>query len=177
MDDIIRALALLQGRIPSIHLYLAGTGSYEAQLRRLVERGGVGPMVTFLGWLPFGDLQSYVLKSDLCLVPHVYNTFINTTIPNKLFQYMAMAKPVLVSNAKPLARIVCECSCGFVFTSGDPADAAAKIEEAYALRGDPEIGLRGQRSVEARYTWAEASRGLIQAYEKLAVPGPGGKPR
>ena len=181
LDDIIRALGLLQGRIPSIHLYLAGTGSYEANLRRLVEREGVGHMVTFLGWVPFGELQSYVLKSDLCLVPHVFNTFINTTIPNKLFQYMAMAKPVLVSNAKPLARIVRECSCGFVFTSGDPADAAAKIEEAYALRGVPEIGLRGQRSVEARYTWDKASASLIKAYEDLArtrgLPGPAnGKP-
>src|ERR1019366_2171415 len=100
---------------------------------------------------------------------------INTTIPNKLFQYMAMAKPVLVSNAKPLARIVRECSCGFVFTSGDPADAAAQIEEAHPVGGEGEIGLRGRASVEARYTWAEASRGLIQAYEKLAVPGRGGK--
>jgi len=168
LEDIIRAVGLLRGRIPSIRLYLAGSGSYEAQLRRLVEQEGVGQLVIFLGWVSFGDIQSYILKSDLCLVPHVYNTFINTTIPNKLFQYMAMAKPVLVSNAKPLARIVRECSCGFVFTSGDPADAAAKIEEAYALRGDPEIGLRGQRCVEARYTWVEASGGLVLAYEKLA---------
>jgi glycosyltransferase involved in cell wall biosynthesis len=68
-----------------------------------------------------------------------------------------------------------------VFTSGDPADAAAKIEEAYALRGVPEIGLRGQRSVEARYTWDKASASLIKAYEDLArargLPGPAnGKP-
>jgi hypothetical protein len=80
-----------------------------------------------------------------------------------------MAKPVLVSNAKPLARIVRECSCGFVFTSGDPADAAAKIEKAYALRGDPEMRLR--------YTWVVASGGLVQAYEKPAVSGRGEKPR
>jgi glycosyltransferase involved in cell wall biosynthesis len=168
LDDIIRALRLLEGRIPSVRLYLAGTGNRETELRRLAEQERVAHLVRMLGWVPFDQIQSYILKSDLCLVPHVYNTFINTTIPNKLFQYMAMAKPVLVSHAKPLARIVRECDCGFVFTSGDPADAAAKIEEAYRQRDDPEIGLRGRRCVEARYTWARASARLVEVYEELA---------
>ncbi len=168
LDDIIRALGRLEGRIPSVRLYLAGKGNYETHLRRLVESEGVGHMVRFLGWAPFGEIRSYILKSDLCLVPHVYNPFINTTIPNKLFQYMAMGKPVLVSHAKPLARIVREASCGFVFTSGDPADAADKIEQAYHSRNDPEIGLSGSRAVQARYTWDKASAGLTAAYEELA---------
>lgn len=171
LGDIIRALRRLESRIPSVRLYVAGTGNYEPQLRSLVDSEGVGHLVRFLGWAPFGDIQSYVLKSDLCLVPHVYNTFINTTMPNKLFQYMATAKPVLVSNAKPLARIVRECSCGFVFTSGDPDDAAEKIEQAYRLRADREIGLRGRKSVFERYTWDIASAGMIQAYETLARSG------
>jgi glycosyltransferase involved in cell wall biosynthesis len=177
LGDIIRALRRLEGRIPKLRLYVAGTGKYEQALRREVESQAVSHMVRFLGWAPFHEIRSYVLKSDLCLVPHVNNDFINTTLPNKLFQYMAMGKPVLVSNAKPLARIVGECSCGFVFRSGDPADAAERIEEAYHLRGDPQIGLRGRRAALERYTWDRASSGLIEAYEHLARRGrTGAKP-
>jgi glycosyltransferase involved in cell wall biosynthesis len=164
LEDIIRAVARLRDRIPWLRFYVVGSGTHEAALRRLAEHEGVSHMVRFPGWASFGDIQSYVAKSDLCVVPHVYNPFINTTVPNKLFQYMAMSKPVLVSHAKPLARIVRECSCGFVFTSGDPADAAAKIELAYSLRGDAEIGRRGRRAVEARYTWDRVAGTLVQVY-------------
>jgi glycosyltransferase involved in cell wall biosynthesis len=169
LDDIIRALPRLRSRIPAIRLYLAGAGSYEPQLRALVERENVGDLVTFIGWVPFGDIQSYILKSDLCIVPHVYNTFINTTMPNKLFQYMALRKPVLVSNAKPLARVVNECDCGFVFRSGDPMDAAAAIENSYKVRDNRDIGERGRRCIEAKYTWNHVAAGIERVYARLPV--------
>jgi glycosyltransferase involved in cell wall biosynthesis len=170
LDDMIRALPLLRGRIPSVRLYLAGTGSYEPQLRALVEREGVDELVHFAGWLPFSEIQSWILESDLCIVPHVYNTFINTTIPNKLFQYMALKKPVLVSNAKPLARIVTECGCGFVFRSGDPADAADMIVKAYNSRNDASVAQRGHECAMAKYTWEKAASALVSVYDQLRPP-------
>ena len=123
--------------------------------------------VRFLGWLPFGEIRSYVLKSDLCLVPHVYNDFINTTIPNKLFQYMAMGKPILVLNAKPLARIVRSAGCGFVFQSGDPEDAARQVIEAYRQRKNSTIGEQGRVCATREYTWEHAAAGLVECYRKL----------
>ena len=167
LEDIIRALAKLRDRIPSLRFYMVGSGIHEEPLRRLAEQEGVSDLVRFPGWVHFEEIQSYVVKSDLCTVPHVYNGFINTTIPNKLFQYMAMEKPVLVSHAKPLARIVRECRCGFVFESGNPTDAASRIEEAYALRNDPAMGQRGRRCVELKYTWEKASTDLLDTYKEL----------
>jgi glycosyltransferase involved in cell wall biosynthesis len=80
---------------------------------------------------------------------------------------MILAKPVLVSHAKPLARIVRECSCGFVFQSGNPPDAAEKIVEAYQKRLDAEIGERGRRAAVSRYTWEIASLNLLTVYRRL----------
>jgi glycosyltransferase involved in cell wall biosynthesis len=168
LDDIIRALKFVKDAIPHIRFYMAGSGSYELHLRSLVEEEKVGDLIRFLGWLPFGEIHSYIAKSDLCLVPHVYNDFINTTMPNKLFQYMALAKPVLVSNAKPLARIVRECDCGFVFESRNPRDAADRILEAYQARSDRGIGERGRLCVGRKYTWECASVGLLECYDMLS---------
>jgi glycosyltransferase involved in cell wall biosynthesis len=168
LDDIIRAMKYAARVIPAVRFYIAGTGSYEQHLRRIVEEERAGEHVRFLGWLPFREIHSYVVKSDLCLVPHVNNDFINTTIPNKLFQYMAMAKPVLVSNAKPLARIVREADCGFVFESGNPEDAARRIVEAYERKDDAGIGERGRLSAERDYTWDKAATGLLACYRNLA---------
>lgn len=172
LDDIIRAMRFVKDEIPNIRFYIAGTGSYEEHLRKVVAEEKAEPYIRFLGWLPFREIHSYVVKADLCLVPHVYNDFINTTIPNKLFQYMAMAKPVLVSHAKPLARIVRASGCGFVFESRNPRDAADRILEAYRARADRSIGERGRTAAEAEYTWAHAAEGLVACYERLGRTGP-----
>ncbi len=168
LDDMIRALPHLTSSLPQAELYIAGSGNDEARLRALADEQGVGNRVHFLGWVPFRQIHSYVAHSDLCLVPHVYNDFINTTIPNKLFQYMAMSKPVLVSNAKPLARIVRECNCGFVFESGNPEDAARKIMDAYQARLDRSLGERGQRCAMEKYTWDKAASELLRVYANFA---------
>jgi glycosyltransferase involved in cell wall biosynthesis len=164
LDDIVRALKLVRRAIPNVRLYIGGSGNDLPRLKTIAEAEGVCDLVTFLGFLPFDQIHAYVIKSNLCLVPHVYNDFINTTIPNKLFQYMALQKPVLVSNAKPLARIVSQCNCGFIFQSGSPQDAAAKIIAAYHARHDDSYGQRGKVCAEQYYTWELASRELLHVY-------------
>jgi glycosyltransferase involved in cell wall biosynthesis len=170
LDDIVRALALVREEIPQVRLYIAGSGNDLPRLKGIVEEERVGDLITFLGFLPFDQIHSYVMKSDLCLVPHVYNDFINTTIPNKLFQYMVLQKPVLVSNAKPLARIVEQCKCGFIFKSGSCEDAAQKIIVAYQARHDQSYGARGKVCAERYYTWEVASSELLRVYGDL-TPG------
>jgi glycosyltransferase involved in cell wall biosynthesis len=172
LDDMIQACALVRPMVPAVRLYIAGTGNDEPRLRTIAARHGVAGHIHFLGWVSFEDIHSYILKSDLCLVPHVYSDFINTTIPNKLFQYMALAKPVLVSNARPLARIVTESGCGYTFQSGDPADAARKIVDAYQARSSREHGERGSRYVREHYTWEKVAPALLRVYEQLESQRP-----
>jgi glycosyltransferase involved in cell wall biosynthesis len=167
LDDLIRGGALAARRIPSLRIHIAGHGDDEPRLRRLTEEQGISDKVRFAGFVPFRDIASYIRKSDLCAVPHVYSAFINTTVPNKLFQYMLLGKPVLVSNAKPLARITREARCGFVFESGNAADVADQIAAAYEARADAEIGERGRRQVLEHYTWNKVAPTLLRVYEEL----------
>ncbi|HEY1206379.1 MAG: glycosyltransferase family 4 protein [Bryobacteraceae bacterium] len=167
LDDLIRGAALAARRVPNLRVYIAGDGDDEPRLRRLAEEQGIGSQVRFTGFVPFREIPSYILASDLCTVPHVASPFIDTTVPNKLFQYMLLAKPVLVSNAKPLVRIVREADCGFVFESGNAADVAGRIVAAYEARGDAEIGERGRRHAREHYTWDKVAPTLLRVYERL----------
>jgi glycosyltransferase involved in cell wall biosynthesis len=169
LDDIVRALKLVRKVVPHVRLFIAGTGNDLPRLKMIAEAERVSDLITFLGFLPFDQIHSYVTKSDLCLVPHVYNDFINTTIPNKLFQYMVLQKPVLVSSAKPLARIVAQCDCGFIFESGSREDVAAKIIAAHHARHDDSYGGRGKDCAERYYTWEVASRELLRVYRGLTL--------
>src|SRR5437762_416800 len=61
--------------------------------------------VRFLGRVPYGDAVRLLQTADIGVVPHTANESWNTTIPNKLFDYMAGGLAVLTSNAKPAAQI------------------------------------------------------------------------
>jgi glycosyltransferase involved in cell wall biosynthesis len=168
LDDIIRSLRIIKQQGLPVRLYIAGSGNYEPVLRALAASEDVADLVRFTGFVPFEQIQFYIAKSDVCLIPHVRSKFIDTTMPNKLFQYMLMSKPVLVSDAKPLARVVRECACGFVFESGNPDSAAAAIRAAYNARHDPSLGRRAQQAVLDKYTWDRAARPLVDYYDGLA---------
>jgi glycosyltransferase involved in cell wall biosynthesis len=164
----IRAISLIVDEIPNLRLYLVGRGdpSYDQKLKEMCESLGVMENVTFTGWAPFSDVPSYIDMSDICLVPHLSNGHTNTTVPHKLFQYMAMKKPVVVSDAKPLKRLVESSRSGLIFHSDNQDDLASKILDLYHDRDLAErLGNNGRKAVENKYNWEIESERLLSLYE------------
>jgi glycosyltransferase involved in cell wall biosynthesis len=169
LGTVIAALPTLLERVPRARLVIVGSGpSYEADLRALATRLGVDERVTFTGWVEFDRVPSYLAASDVCLVPHRSNGHTETTVPHKLFQYMAMARPVLVTDVGPLARIVEETDAGVVVPASEPAamaDAAAELAAAPSRAA--QLGRNGRRAVEHRYSWEHESAALLDLYDDL----------
>jgi glycosyltransferase involved in cell wall biosynthesis len=109
--------------------------------------------VRFLGRVPYGEAVRFLQTAAVGVVPHSANESWNTTIPNKLFDYMAGGLAVLTSNAKPAARVVEESEAGLVFRDRDVSDCAAAIQRL----ADPEFrarcGTAGRRAVTERFHW------------------------
>lgn len=116
LDLVISSLPALLKRFNNICFVIAGDGKYINQLKSLAKKLGITKHVIFLGWVTFTDIPYIISASDICVIPHWATSHKNTTIPNKLFDYMASCKPVVVSDAKPLKRIVEAENCGLVFS-------------------------------------------------------------
>jgi len=129
--------------------------------------------VEFLNWVPFGQVPHFIERASLCAVPHNRFEHTDTTVPHKLFQYMAMEKAVLVSDVQPLERIVSETQSGFIFSAGDPKDCAEKILEAsHSSDLLNQMGKRGRKAVEGPYSWEVDAKRLERLYEKLEMKDP-----
>lgn len=173
LKPVIEAVPMLRERIPNFRLLIVGSGDeYEQELKRLTGHLDVEDAVSFVGHVPFKEVASYIAASDLCLVPHRSTGHTETTVPHKLFQYMAMEKPVLVTDIAPLRRIVHETDSGVVVPPGDP-DAVA--DATVTLYRDParqrELGENGRNAVEQTYNWRTEARRLVDVYETLASDG------
>jgi glycosyltransferase involved in cell wall biosynthesis len=83
---------------------------------------------------------------------------------------MLFAKPVVVSNCRPQAKIVEEEKCGLVFESENPEDLASKIA---LLAGDNHLrnrmGLNGQKAVLEKYNTEKMGRRLISLYQSFNI--------
>ena len=83
---------------------------------------------------------------------------------------MLMGKPVVVSDAKPLKRIVKECSCGVVFQNGDTDSLAEALLKLYR---NPDLmkktGDNGRRAALQNYHWKKDEEKLLDLYRQLII--------
>jgi len=170
IDIAIRSMPKVLEEIPNAKLLLVGRGpkEYKERLNKLCKELKVRNNVEFTGWVDFSLVPSYIALSDVCLVPHHASGHTNTTIPHKLFQYMALKKPVLVTNCKPLERVVKEYNCGIVFPSGDYSEMAKIVVKLFKNSElAKKFGENGRKAVEEKYNWGNEEKKLCKLYEKL----------
>jgi glycosyltransferase involved in cell wall biosynthesis len=178
LEDVIEAIALLRARGTRMRFKVIGSGPYLASLARLVEDRSLQDLVELTGWVAHADLARHVRAADAGVIPHPRNAHTDTTVPNKLFDYMACGLPVVVSNAAPLERIVTAESCGFVFSAGDPQSLVAVLERVAASRAVlATLGQNGARAVKSRYHWERDAAFLVDAVARFASAAPGAQPR
>lgn len=92
--------------------------------------------------------------------------------PTKMFEYMALGLPVIVSNFPLYSRIVDRFKCGLTV---DPMDPKAIAEAMVYLAENPEegraMGARGREAVLDHFNWASQEKRLLTFYADLGHQG------
>lgn len=170
IDVAIRGVRRLREMGCEVVLRVIGQGPCLGALRALAARLDVVDCVRIEGRLPYARVRSLLARAAIGIIPHYATDAWNATIPNKLFDYMLVGLPVLVSDARPTARIVREEGCGEVFRDRDPEDFARRVLSL----AEPELrraqGARGHAAVARRYHWDHDARRLLDAVETAGRP-------
>jgi glycosyltransferase involved in cell wall biosynthesis len=107
----------------------------EARLRELAGELGVEQNVLLAGWMDPREVLSVTREADIGMIPHLVTEHTDTTIPNKIFDYMANGLPVVVTHCSTLRSIVEETGCGRVCRDRDPQSMADAV---LSLTGEAE---------------------------------------
>ena len=170
LDTLIRAVARIKDKLPELVLVLVGDRNkpYMDYLKGLASRLGCAEKVEFAGWQPFDKIWSYIRASEICLVPHARNPHTDSTIPHKIFQYMMMSKPVIVSDCPPLKRVIEESGGGLWFLYDSSEELADRIMELYANADKRKrMGEAGREAFIERFNWDATAGPLIELYDSL----------
>ena len=162
-DQMIEAVK----QVDDITLVLAGSGPDESYFRELALETN---RLQFLGWIPrYEDVLTEEMNSDVLFRfsdPKHPKTKYES--PNKLFEAMMCAKPIIVSDGGSMARIVKEEACGLVVPFGDITairQAIAKLRDDGELR--LQLGSNGRRAYDNKYNGTLMQERLLQAYGDL----------
>lgn len=169
-DTVIKAMPAVLRDIPEARLILVGSNTEDVQLKALVRQLDIAEHVTFEGWQDVSLFPSYVAASQVCVSPLKRNRHHDTTFANKIFQYMAGGKPLVVSDCPPQKRVVEESRCGLVHKADDPAGLADCIIRLYKnpkLASD--MGKHAKDEVMTTWNWEVTSRAMLKMYSALAA--------
>lgn len=149
-----------------VHFGLAGDGPHAAALRARCAALGLGPFVTFHGYLTGEPLYRLLASADVAACPDPPNAYNDISHMNKVADYMAYRLPVVMFDLAECRLIAGD--AGEYALDADPADFARRL---VALLDDPDrrrrMGDEGKRRLDESLNWATQARIYLDAYAKL----------
>lgn len=81
-----------------VFLFILSSSTGIAELKALVHKLGAQSYVQFHDAVPYQEVPRYLCNASLGIVPIPDTLWFRTSVPLKLIEYMAMAKPAIVSH-------------------------------------------------------------------------------
>jgi glycosyltransferase involved in cell wall biosynthesis len=168
LDLIIRAFSKVRTQKDNAKLLMVGEGDDRPNLEELVSKLEIQNDVIFTGQVPYFDVPDYIAAADVCLSPVPPLSIYKVSSPTKMFEYMAMGKPVVANEEIPEQREVIQKSGGGVLVRFDPESFANGILE---LLNNPArangIGRKGNEWVVKNRSYENMAREVEKRYFEL----------
>ncbi len=168
LETMLDAAGILE-KDDRIGFLVVGDGAEHDRLRALALERDLRN-VRFTGLLPKHEIPATIAASGATLVHLKKTDLFRTVLPSKLFEGMALGRPVLLGVLGQAEDILRAADAGIVF---EPEDAAALAKAAAELAGDPArcaaMGRRGAAYVREHYDrTALAERYLLEMRDVIA---------
>ncbi|MFB3922080.1 MAG: glycosyltransferase family 4 protein [Terriglobia bacterium] len=141
-----------------------GGGSEIPRLKAQAAASGIEAFVRFTGRIPDDELAKYLSTADVCAAPDPKNPMNDKSTMNKILEYMAYARPVVLFDLTEGRRSAGD--AGLYARPNDPLDFAEQIYKL--LDSEPlrrQLGEVGRRRIEEKLNWEIEKRSLLAAYE------------
>ena len=169
-DLAVEALIKLRQSVPAAELRIYGPRTpFLDQVMLTVSEKGLEKAVHYLGPRQLEQLTEAIAECDVGVVPNKRSIFTEINTPTRIFEYLALGKPVVAPRAPGIQDYFSEDSL-ILFDLGNADDLALKLTwVALHPREVFEITSRGQ-AVYRSHSWQAEKAKLVTAVVKLLSP-------
>ncbi len=169
LDVVLDAAARLTEH-PEIVIVLLGDGKEKARLQE--RAAGLAPgNVVFLDPVPKTEMPAALAAADACIGILKPIPLYATVYPNKIFDYMAAGRPVVLAMEGVIREVVEAAAAGIPVP---PGDAGSLGEAILSLARDPgearKMGLAGRAYAEAHFDRIKLAGKLKEIVEEMVQP-------
>ena len=156
LEIVLDAAERLKDRT-EIHFLIVGDGAQREALERSAAQSSLHN-VMFVGRVPRDRVPDYIAASDVCLVTLRAGELFETVLPSKMFELLAMSRPIIMSVKGEASRIL-DASGGGVAV--DPGRSDQLADAVLRIQADPSeaarMGERGRKYVIEHFDRAALS--------------------
>ena len=164
LELMLSAIAEIAPRYRNLRCIIAGSGtkSYEARLRNIVQRMGLGECVRFAGFVVGDAKQALFDRSDIFVLPSADENFGLAAA-----EAMAAGMAVVLTRQVGISEAVAAAKAGLVIERDRASLAtamAALLDDAKLAR---QCGRNARRLMNEQYAWDVVTRKLIAMYQQV----------
>jgi glycosyltransferase involved in cell wall biosynthesis len=167
VDFALRAFTTVLRRCPDARFFVLGKKTEP--LDRTIEGLSLSDKVILTGWCPHDEVINYLSATDVFVLPMRDNAVNQARWPNKINEYMAMARPTVCSPVGDVAELVKWERIGLV-PENDPVHfgtAILTLLKDEQLAND--IGRRARKVAECQFDIAVQGSQVERLYQRLVL--------
>jgi glycosyltransferase involved in cell wall biosynthesis len=170
-DLAVESLEKVRETIPSARLRVCGkqTSFFEKVMKSAQQRG-LDAHVDYLGVRNLREIVEAIEDCDLGIIPNHGNIFTEINTPTRIFEYLALGKPVIAPKTKGIQDYFGENDLIF-FEVGDAGDLARKIEFAYFHPLEVSETVKRGQEIYFSHTWSRERLTLLDSISELLDTG------
>jgi glycosyltransferase involved in cell wall biosynthesis len=170
LEVVLEAFTLLPERLSGARLEIIGAGDAVADLAARAEAVGVSDRVELTGVaIPHAEVLARIAGATVGVIPNLPSRLNRFALSTKLFEYVVLGIPVVVSDLPTLRRYFSDEEVTF-FRAGEPealADALAAVGDDYDAALARAAAARER--YRGSYDWGRQARRYTQMLELLAA--------
>jgi glycosyltransferase involved in cell wall biosynthesis len=170
-DLAVQSLEKVRETIQSVRLRVCGKRtSFFEDVMKSAEQRGLDTYVEYLGVRNLPEIVEAIEHCDLGIIPNHRNVFTEINTPTRIFEYLALAKPVIAPRTKGIQDYFGDNDLIF-FKVGDADDLARKIEFAYSHPVEVSQTVKRGQEIYLSHTWNRERLTLLSSISELFQTG------
>lgn len=166
--ETVRAMGEVKKKLPNILFIILGKGPALKKIIAMVSQLSLNGTVQYHDAVAYHEIPDYIANADVGIIPLPDEPCWRVSSPLKMVEYLAMAKPVIVSPIEAHTSLLKHCPAAIFLESTTPEEIAAGIIKAYEMRQKfPQLGKDGRKFVMKYFSWKYQALSLEKFFTQL----------
>jgi glycosyltransferase involved in cell wall biosynthesis len=169
VDLLVEAVAQLRPKIPGIQLHIYGTStSFLKAILALAGRLGIADIVFYHGAKTQVEIAEAILSCHVGVVPNRRSAFIEINFPTRIFEYLAMLRPVIVPDTRGI-RDYFDPKQILFFETNNVDDLGARIHWVWSHPTETAEAVRAGNEIYQKHLWQNQKNDFLGIVSTLCV--------